>query len=92
MQVSLPEPPQMCSSLVFYFDCFFEPDQSKGGQSVFCFAEAAATAAAAGKAAMPTANDAGKAGTPDEGAVVMSTSPLGKPTHWRQTVLHLLVR
>ncbi|KAL8274096.1 hypothetical protein Esti_001938 [Eimeria stiedai] len=82
-EISLPAAPEACSSLVFYFDCFFEPSQHKGGPSLVAFAETATTAAATA-AAKPAAAAAA------EGAIVMSTSPLSEPTHWKQTVLHLL--
>lgn len=86
LQLSLPPPPEVCSSLVFYFDCFFEPIQPKGGPSLICFSK---EVAAKGAATMdsPVAAET----KPVAGTLVLSTSPLKQPTHWKQTVLHLLV-
>ncbi|KAL8436709.1 hypothetical protein Efla_002141 [Eimeria flavescens] len=87
-EISLPLPPEACSSLVFSFDCFFEPHQQRGGPPLLAFSEAAAATTAAAAAATAAATAA--AAKPADGAVVMSTSPLATPTHWKQTVLHLL--
>ncbi|CDJ63744.1 Protein arginine N-methyltransferase 6, related [Eimeria necatrix] len=85
INLSLPPPPEVCSSLVFYFDCFFEPIQPKGGPSLICFSK---EVAAEGAATMdsPLAAET----KPVAGTLVLSTSPLKQPTHWKQTVLHLL--
>lgn len=75
---------QTFTSFVFYFDCFFETpaQQAKApfpNESVVAFGsvedETLAKAAA----------------RPAEGGILLSTSPLAKETHWKQTVLHFLV-